>query len=209
MDATASKSEPSAVLIDGFPDSDRNEIARLYWSAFGNKLRIALSPSDKAIEMLAEALDPGFAIVARADDGQLLGVAGYKTPTGSFVAMNFDHLKRHFGLAGAIWRGAILSLLVRQPEPGTLLMDGIFVAERARGRGVGTLLLNAIKRKAETQGCSQVRLDVIDTNPRAQHLYEREGFRAIAVRNLGPLRYLFGFRRATTMTAESGSGSEM
>ena len=64
------------------------------------------------------------------------------------------------------------------------------------------LLLNAIKRKAREQGCTQVRLDVIDTNPRARLLYEREGFRAVAVRNLGPLRKLFGFRYATTMIAE-------
>ncbi|KAB2847490.1 MAG: GNAT family N-acetyltransferase, partial [Hyphomicrobiaceae bacterium] len=74
------------------------------------------------------------------------------------------------------------------------------------GRGVGTLLLRAIKRKAGEHDCSNVRLDVIDTNPRAQQLYEREGFRAVAVRNLGPLRHLFGFRRATTMMAESGAG---
>lgn len=80
-------------------------------------------------------------------------------------------------------------------------MDGIFVAERARGQGVGTLLLRAIKRKAEQQGFAQVRLGVIDTNPRARQLSERQGFRAVAVRNPGPLRRLFGFRRAA-MIAE-------
>jgi GNAT superfamily N-acetyltransferase len=202
MDPQYNASEPSVALIDGFPESDRDEIGRMYWAAFGEKLRIALSPPDKAIRMLEESLNPNYAIIARAVDGQLLGVAGYKTSAGSFMAMNFERLKRHFGIVGAIWRGSVLSLLVRQPAAGTLLMDGIFVAERARGRGVGTLLLSAIKRKAELQGYTHVRLDVIDTNPRARQLYEREGFRAVAVHNLGPLRHVFGFRRATTMMAE-------
>ncbi|MFN7633200.1 MAG: GNAT family N-acetyltransferase [Acetobacteraceae bacterium] len=202
MDSQSNESEPSVVLIDGFPERDRDEISRMYWVAFGEKLRIALSPPDRAIEMLAESLDPDYAIIARSVDGQLLGVAGYKTPAGSFMAINFECLRRHFGIFGATWRGLVLSLLVRQPAAGTLLMDGIFVTERARGQGVGKLLLSGIKRKAKEQGCSQVRLDVIDTNPRAQQLYEREGFRAVAIRNLGPLRHVFGFRRATTMMAE-------
>jgi GNAT superfamily N-acetyltransferase len=161
------------------------------------------SPPDKAIEMLAEAFNPKSSIVARASDGQLLGVAGYKTPKSAFVAIDFDCLKRHFGIVGAISRGTILSLLDRHPEAGTLLMDGIFVAERARGQGVGALLIGAIKQKARENGCPYVRLDVIDTNPRARQLYEREGFRAVANRNLGPLRHLFGFRRATTMMAKN------
>lgn len=206
MDNRNKDAEPILTLLDGFPGTDRSEIARMYWSAFGNKLRIALHPPDRAIDMLAEAFNPEFAIVARAADGQLLGVAGYKTPMGSFMAISFDRLKRHFGPAGAIWRGVVLSLLLRQPDAKTLLMDGIFVAERARGQGVGTLLLAAIKRKAADLGCSQVRLDVIDTNPRARQLYEREGFRAVVTRNLGPMRHLFGFRRATLMIAESNKG---
>lgn len=192
----------SITLIEGFPDGDRHEVARMYWAAFGGKLRVALRPDHKAITMLAGALNPKSSIVARAIDGQLLGVAGYKTPMGSLVAITFDVLKQHFGVLGAIWRGTILAFLERRPNVGTLLMDGIFVSERARGQGVGTLLLNAIKRKAREQGCTQVRLDVIDTNPRARLLYEREGFRAVAVRNLGPLRKLFGFRYATTMIVE-------
>lgn len=202
MDPQSHRSESQVILTDGFPETDRVEISRMYWAAFGEKLHFALSPPDKAIKILSESLNPRYAIVARAVDGQLLGVAGYKTPTGSFVEMNFGGLKRHFGKIGAIWRGLVLSLLMRQPAAHILLMDGIFVAERARGQGIGTLLLSAIKRKAKEQGCIYVRLDVINTNPKAQQLYEREGFRAVSVRKLGPLRHLFGFQHATTMMAE-------
>lgn len=207
MNSAHTEVEPSLTVIDGFPDQDRNEIARMYWAAFGPKLNVAIGPPDKAIALLAEMLNPGSSIVARARDGELLGVAGYKTPMGAFFSIEFKVLRRHFGFAGAVWRGAILSLLMRKPEAGTLLMDGIFVTERARGQGVGTVLLNAIKRKARARGCSSVRLDVIDTNPRARQLYEREGFRAVAVRRLGPFRHIFGFASATTMIARSDPDS--
>lgn len=207
MNSANTEFEPSLAAIDGFPDRDRNEIARMYWAAFGPKLGVAIGPSDKAITLLSEMLNPASSIVARAGDGELLGVAGYKTPMGAFFSIDLKVLRRHFGLAGAVWRGVILSLLMRKPRAGTLLMDGIFVSERARGQGVGTFLLSAIKRKARALGCPSVRLDVIDTNPRARQLYEREGFHAVAVRRLGPFRHIFGFGSATTMIARSDQGS--
>jgi len=192
---------PSISLADGFSDRERPEIARMYWAAFGAKLGFALNPPTRAIEMLADVINPRSAIVARGPDDELLGVAGYKTPSAAFLPLDYAALKRHFGTLGAVWRGTVLSFLDRRPEAGALLMDGIFVAERARGQGVGALLLAAIKTKAREQGCAQVRLDVIDTNPRARKLYEREGFQAVAERDLGLLRFLFGFRRMTTMLA--------
>ncbi|MGB5216257.1 MAG: GNAT family N-acetyltransferase, partial [Anderseniella sp.] len=84
----------------------------------------------------------------------------------------------------------------------TLLMDGIFVSESARGGGVGSMLLSAIKEKAAACGCSKVRLDVIDTNPRARALYERQGFISQGTSDIGPLRHVFGFQKATTMVCE-------
>ena len=40
---------------------------------------------------------------------------------------------------------------------------------------------------------------MIETNPRARALYEREGFIATRTDRLGLLRYAFGFDAATTM----------
>ncbi len=103
------------------------------------------------------------------------------------------------GAIGGLWRGCTLSLLERPLQPDTLLMDGIFVSETARGLGIGSALLSAIKEKAAALGYAKVRLDVIDTNPRARALYERRGFIAEETSTIGPLRHVFGFRKATTM----------
>mgnify|MGYP001165092409 FL=1 len=78
-------------------------------------------------------------------------------------------------------------------------MDGIAVTGAARGRGAGTALLAEICWIARTSGRHAVRLDVIDTNPRARALYERNGFVAGKVTQLGPLSRLFGFSTATAM----------
>jgi len=81
-------------------------------------------------------------------------------------------------------------------------MDGIFVAQEARGKGVGTALLKAVYAEARVRGYQQVRLDVIDTNPRARALYLHEGFEERETRQVGMLRHVFGFNAATTMVRD-------
>lgn len=159
----------------------------------------AVATRAKAIRFIAPALDPGFAISAHDKDGKLLGVAGFKTAQGALLGGELRDLAQVYGWFGALWRGILLSLLEREIEPGVLLMDGMFVAEDARGQGVGGMLLRAIKDTARAIGAQSVRLDVIDINPRARALYEREGFVAGPISHIGPLRYLFGFRTSTEM----------
>jgi ribosomal protein S18 acetylase RimI-like enzyme len=93
----------------------------------------------------------------------------------------------------------MLAMLERHGDDRTLLMDGIFVASHARGKGIGSILLRAIEEQAVVLQKDRVRLDVIDTNPRAKALYERFGYQADGGRRTGPLSYLFGFEAATTM----------
>ena len=53
--------------------------------------------------------------------------------------------------------------------------------------------------RSKPKNCRDVRLDVIDNNPRAHELCEREGFVAGKVQMLGPLKHFFGFSSATEM----------
>jgi ribosomal protein S18 acetylase RimI-like enzyme len=191
---------PAAIVIEqGFPDADRDRIAALYWEAFGEKLGRAMGPRPKALQFFAGALNPGHAICARDSDGALLGVAGFKTPDGALVGGTVRDMARVYGWIGAIWRIALLAMLERDVENARFLMDGIFVAPEARGRGVGTELLAAVAAEARRRGYAEVRLDVVEGNDRARALYEREGFRAVATQSTGVLHHVFGFRSATTM----------
>ena len=183
----------------GFWDAERPIIAELYWQAFGAKLNSVLGPTLLAHSFLIDVLDPKFGLVARDTGGRILGVAGYKTNEGALVGGGVSDMTRHYGFLGTLWRVPLLLVLEREVEEGLLLMDGICVTEAARGRGIGSALLEAIKSHATDMKLDAVRLDVIDSNPRARALYQREGFVEEGDTNMGPLQSVFGFRSAKRM----------
>jgi ribosomal protein S18 acetylase RimI-like enzyme len=183
----------------GFTDADRPAVAALYWDAFGQKLGRIMGPRDRALDFFEAVMNPDHALCARDSDGTLLGVAGFKTAEGSLVGGSYRDMARVYGHPGAVWRMALLSALERDSGEIRFLVDGIFVAADARGRGVGTMLLDAIAQQAALRRCSNVHLVVVDSNERARALYEREGFRVVATHSIGWLRLFFGFRAATTM----------
>lgn len=183
----------------GFSDAERPRIAALYWEAFSAKLSFVMGPQDKALYFLERQVDPDYALVARDAGGAVQGLAGFKTAQGALVGGAMSDLVATYGWLSALWRAPLLSLVERDLSDGVLLMDGICVGVDARGCGLGTALLQAIKDEARARGKTAVRLDVIATNPRARALYEREGFDAIGTETLGPLRPVFGFRSSTRM----------
>ena len=78
-------------------------------------------------------------------------------------------------------------------------MDGIAVRADQRGQGIGTRLLCGIFDFASTQHFQSIRLDVVDTNPRARQLYERVGFVPTQTHAYPFLHRIVGFSRVTTM----------
>ncbi|MGC3939172.1 GNAT family N-acetyltransferase [Roseobacter sp. EG26] len=186
-------------ISTGFTPDERATVAALYWQAFGFKLGRVLGPEEKALAFLCDVLDPEFALVARDTEGQLLGIAGFKTSKGALVGGEYDDLRKIFGAWGGLWRGLILSVIERDLAPDIFLMDGICVKSEARGLGVGSALLEAIKQKAMELEKTGVRLDVIDSNPRARALYVRQGFEPQKTEQTGPFRYIFRFESATQM----------
>ena len=186
----------------GIPSVDIDKVAALYWEAFGKKLGSVMGPKDRALRFIASVLQSDHGICAHDDAGHLLGVVGFKTAKGALVGGGYQDLRRVYGTMGAVVRIAVLAALERDTENQRFLMDGLFVDPRARGQGVGTALLDAICAEAAHRGYTQVRLDVIDTNPRARALYLKEGFKEVKTTGIGPLRYVFGFSSSTTMVRD-------
>ena len=189
-------------LVSGFPPAQRGDVARLFWEAFSDKLGRLLRPEARALGFLERALQPRFAISALDARGRVLGVAGIKTEAGGLLGAGYRDLAAVYGHAGALWRAPLLDLAERPLKPGQLLMDGIFVASAARGRGIGERLLAEVVAEGARRGCTEIRLDVIDRNTRARQLYERTGFVAVREQRMGLLRHVFGFERSTTMVRE-------
>ena len=183
----------------GIPHRDREEAAALYWEAFGEKLGFVLGPKYRAMRFITAVLRSDHGVCAHDDAGRLVGVAGFKTAKGALVGGAFNDLRRVYGWSGAAARIALLAALENDVENERFLMDGLFVAEEARGQGIGTALLDAITAEAKRRGYREIRLEVVDTNGRAKALYLRRGFRVLKTQRIGVMRHVFGFRAATTM----------
>ena len=114
-------------------------------------------------------------------DGEVVGVLA------AFPARAGDRLARRFlGLSVVrmpAWRWPVVLRHLRasarvtpQPPPESLYVDALAVAEGARGRGVGTALLEDAAAQASAAGLEGVALDTGIENGAAQRFYERAGF---------------------------------
>lgn len=132
-------------------------MARLYRHSFSAKLgRILghiLGPDARAVAFFAQITNPEFALIARDTDGTGFGIAGFKTSNGARTGGGMRDIARHYGWLNALWKRPLLGLLERELGPDTLLMDGIWVDAAARGSGVGTALLDAVKKEARARPC--------------------------------------------------------
>lgn len=107
-------------------------------------------PSDNAflasIERLMDGRDAEF----------LLGAATDDSPPGGVCQVRFRF---------SVWTAS----------PDCWLED-LFVAQAARGAGLGTALVEAACGRARERGCRRIELDVNEANAPAVALYERLGF---------------------------------
>ncbi|MCG8434560.1 MAG: GNAT family N-acetyltransferase [Gammaproteobacteria bacterium] len=183
----------------GFPEFCRQRAAELYDEAFQRKFKPIIASDELRVAILAESICPDFAVTAFKGD-QLVGIAGFHEENFSFTGGGSARgvLKRLGWLKGL--RAILLfALFERNPRHGELLMDGIVVDDSERGKGVGSGILERLTEYAISKKYKTLRLDVVDTNPRAKQLYQRQGFVATHTQHHPYLKNLFGFSASTTM----------
>jgi len=183
----------------GIPEQYRETAVELYEEAFGKKLGVAIKNKRRRLSLLSSTLILKYAIGAFSDK-KLIGIAGIQTPEGSLTSgIGYGDLLSQLGFLRANWAALIFSLYERKPAPMELVMDGISVHSLGRGKGIGTKLLTEIIKLGENEGYRQIRLDVIDINPKAKKLYERVGFEVIKTESYPYLKGLLGFSGSSTM----------
>ncbi len=84
---------------------------------------------------------------------------------------------------------------VRVIAPGVAELKRMYVAPRARGRGLGRALLEALERAAAELGCDTARLDTMGAMAEAGALYRSAGYAPIADYNGNPLATVWMERR--------------
>ena len=186
-------------FLIGVPESSLASASELYEEAFGSKFRAAIPDRAARIAIIRKSLVPQRAICAL-DNSELIGLAGFYHEGVSFTGnMTIRNLWRSLGLLSSLRAVLLLSLMERTPQPRELLMDGIAVVEHHRGEGIGTRLLAEVVAFGRRHGYDRIRLDVIDTNRRAQDLYLRFGFEVGRQSTYPYLKPFLGFGGSTEM----------
>jgi len=183
----------------GFAEAERAVVARLYWQAFGDKLGRVMGPADKAQAYIARTIRPDHAMVARDGRGRVIGVAGFRTREGSFLAIDRPRLAAVYGPPGGALRARLLGLLATETDNRRFLVDGICVERSARGKGVGTRLIEELATEARRRGHPALKLEVRADNLRARSLYERRGFETVGSGHSRLSGALFGLAHWVTM----------
>jgi len=176
--------------IDQLPAGFIMPAARLYTDALKDKLVPTLG--DKAHLVLCKNLAPEYCLAAIYSQ-KLAGVLAVQTGQGSFWQPTLKSFIEEYGLIGGLFRFSGLYPLHHAIKDDEWYIDGIAVAKRMRGKGIGSGLLALLESIAIKRGIGKLSIGVVDTNPRARALYERLGFVKVKKSRLWPLNHIYGF----------------
>lgn len=186
---------PEGVDIRPARPEDAEAAVELIYSSGPRELDYLLgSAKTSTIDVLRDAFVRGAGLFGHrvhrviVADGRVVGIGAFYS--GRDVTRLDTELSltlwRAFGPRGvlpALRRGLQLSTLMPSPDRATSFVAQLGVAPDVRGQGFGTMLLRHQIRRARREGFERCALDVATTNPRAQALYERLGFRVVAERH--------------------------
>lgn len=160
----------------GLRPEHRLAAARLYWQGFGREILPFAIPEDRGTALVAAALRPEMALVARAPDGGLAAMAGIRDARGGFLGLDDALLLTHCGPL----RGRLACMAGRWhrsgPETGDMVLDGLIVRPELRGRGYGQALVAAAAELARARGYHGLRVELAASNTAARALYRLLGF---------------------------------
>ena len=117
--------------------------------------------------------------------GLATGNASFETETPSWEQFQAGHLPGHLLVAleaDAVLGWAVLSPVSDRCAYQGVAEDSVYVAERARGRGVGRALLTQLTRRAESAGIWTVQAGMFPENAASIALHHACGFRTVGLR---------------------------
>lgn len=127
-------------------------------------------------------------------EGIATGHATFQAEPPAWEAFDADHLPAHRFVA-VDDDGTVLGWAAASPVSGRcvyagVIEDSVYVADEARGRGVGRDLLAALLRSARDDGAWTVQAGIFPENTASVALHEKAGFRVVGTRErLGRMSY--------------------
>ncbi|MEM9150103.1 MAG: N-acetyltransferase [Cyanobacteria bacterium P01_F01_bin.3] len=177
----------------------------LLLSAFREKLLPVLGDDERAHHVVEESINSTNCIAA-IEDQKLVGLLGVRNDQGLFFRPTLKLMTTAYGLVGGLLRKACLALLEHATASDEWYVFCVAVSEDTRGQGIGSHLFAKLEEQAIQNGATKISLQVINTNPRAEKLYNRLGFVSRKRTTIWPLNRLVGwpFESAILMIKEIG-----
>lgn len=125
------------------------------------------------------------AIAAIFAEGIATGVATFETEVPSWEDWDAAHLRAHrlvAEFADEVVGWVAVVPYSRRPVYRGVGEESVYVAERARGRGVGRALLAAVIESARAGGLWTLQAGIFPDNAASLELHRRLGFREVGVR---------------------------
>ena len=185
------------VFTGELPEALKGAAIDVFLDGFGRKVdHLMLKPKSRgqAKRLYLDGADFSSALFAIAH-GDVVGVLGFQFQQKKFINLNFACLREEFGFFGGMARklsGSVFKDILPLKED-ELRVQVISVARAYRGTGVGHRLLDSLFALGNTQGCSGIRLEVVNTNPHAMRLYKTLGFKTRGWIPYGPIASKAGF----------------
>jgi ribosomal protein S18 acetylase RimI-like enzyme len=194
------------MIQNGLPEQHRNQAAVIYYEAFSRKLVMLAVSRQKLTALLARLFNSQRAIIALTHE-QCVGVVGLHYDQQFFTRTQLRIFTEELGWLRGLPGYLMFHAFEPAPRQDHLRIECLAVAPEARGKGIGSQLLSAVYTLAKKEGKTSVSLEVVDTNPDARRLYERQGFRVTRTMYYPYLSRIAGFSVAYVMVRPiNGSG---
>ena len=163
----------------GIPEELRKQAAIICYEGFRSQIEWLIGSQQKGVALLEASFNAELGLTALMQ-GQLVGFIGLKYENRPFFQFERSHCIRELGLI----RGLLAFLLLNNISLVKPLSNEVYIAvlvvdASMRGKGIGSLLMQAAFEIAQQNQCTAVVLDVANTNPDARRLYERLGFKLV------------------------------
>ena len=179
-------------IIKGLSKKYNSIVAELFLNALGDKFTPILGNKTQAKELLELSISPHNCFSAVCGS-EMLGLLAFQINNTNFLSITLKRIFSVYGIMNGIIKAIGLSMLIHKSNSDEIYLEAIAVNESARGKGVGTQLINALFLFAKENNFKSITLQVIDTNPKAKELYERLGFFIVKKSRIGPVGTVIRF----------------
>lgn len=157
-------------------------------------------------EVLGNRLRPDRICIALLD-GEIVGLISYRMDGEGSVWPDSRRFRRHFGAVSGTMRYLLTEATLRRGRSDELYLEGFKVEGKARGRGIGTNLLNWLGSEVTRRGKRAWRTEASVTADAAMRVYQSVGARPVKTVSLGPLGHVFDRQAFVVLVWEATGGN--